>query len=463
MQLLTRDALSIWQAGVDAVRGDRLVERSLSIRGNTLRISDLDPFSLEGVDRLIVLGGGKASAAMASALESIWIVDGPSSIELMGWINAQRGSYDESPEAAAIRRIHIHPAREPGINEPTKQGIFGAEQILAIANSVTERDIVVCLISGGASALIPLPLPGIGLEEKLLVTRMLSRGGANIEELNEVRRALSQLKGGGLAQACHRAKYIISLIISDVLGDPLHIIGSGPTVGFPVPSPKNALSILAKYDVRGELPAVIYDVLRSDPSKNRQHRANPPKVTNHILANNATAVDAAGVEAVKRGYAYWLESSRTSEPDVGSVADRLFRAWKISATNPDNPNCIISGGEPTVQLPTENCGLGGRNQQLAIELLERCSSDDSPSIRELKDMVAVSGGTDGEDGPTTAAGAYIDHETVTQCRNRQLNIRQYASSFDAFHFFREVGQLLETGPTHTNVCDLRVLLVGEPR
>jgi glycerate 2-kinase len=460
-QALLQDALAIWHAGVDAVRGDWLVEKSIAIVNDTLIVDDQSLCNLKGIDRVLVIGGGKASSAMASGLESVWNRFGPKRIKLSGWINVPNGSFDPAGNENGKHLIHRHAARDAGANEPTAAGVFGSDQMLALANSAGPRDVVLCLISGGASALMPSPADGLSLTEKLEVTRYLSRNGANIEQLNEVRRCLSKIKGGGLARACCHANKLITLVISDVLGDPLQIIGSGPTILDPPPSPSKALSILDQLDPRDSLSPGIRLLLRSALSHEKRVEKNIQcPVENILLANNATAVDAAGVEAVKRGYAYWMQSSPRSEGDVMHVAEELSRAWFLAAENAP-PDCVISGGEPTVQLPEKTiCGMGGRNQQLALALLRHCRSHQNPRIRNLENMVAVCGGTDGEDGPTTAAGALIHAGIMERSISLGLGIDDYLNRCDAYPFFQATGGLLETGQTHTNVCDLRVALVG---
>ena len=463
-QALIQDALAIWQAGVDSVRGDRLVENSISIRNNNLIVDEESRCDLRSIDRIVVIGGGKATSAMATGLERVWKRLGPKRIEMSGWINVPNGSFDPSGNGNGEFLIRRHAARDAGSNEPTSAGVFGSDQILALAKGAGPRDLVICLISGGASALMPSPADGISLEEKLEVTRLLSRNGANIEQLNEVRRCLSKIKGGGLARACRNAHKVITLVISDVLGDPLQIIGSGPTILEPSPSPSRALEILDQYDPGRSLSpgirSLLHSLLAVDGRVKIPKQFPVDNVDNIVLANNATAVDAAGVESVKRGYAYWMQSSPRSEGDVQVVAAELARAWILAAESAP-PDCLISGGEPTVQLPEMSlCGKGGRNQQLALSLLRHCRSHHDPRIKCLTDMVAVCGGTDGEDGPTTAAGAIIHAGIMERAMALGLDIDDYLNRCDSYHFFEATGGLVETGPTHTNVCDLRVALVS---
>jgi glycerate-2-kinase len=307
---------------------------------------------------------------------------------------------------------------------------------------------VLALWSGGGSALFCIPQPWIALEKKIEITRRLSDSGADIHALNEVRRCLSQVKGGRLAKSC-RARRIIGLIISDVLGDPLPIIASGPTVLDPAPDPERAAAILTNY-CPGEFDAVISQ-LHMSTMRDKVHGIEP---TNHILANNATAVDAAGTCAVALGYRYWMSSAARSEGSAQNVGEQLAHQL-IDSHRGGLVNCIITGGEPTVVLPHESIrGRGGRNQQLVLSA-GRWLIDQQ---NWQSDFALLSGGTDGEDGPTTAAGAWIDRAWVDRFRVQVDRIEEHLRRCDAYHLFEESGHLLVTGPTNTNVCDLRVAL-----
>lgn len=453
---LTNDALAIWHAGLQAVQGDNLVRQNLQIDSGHLVVNDSVEFSLQGIKRVIVLGAGKAAASMADGVENFWREPALKRIELTGWVNipAESGSSTTSP------LIHRHVARPFGINEPTLQGCLGANEILRMAREATAEDLVICLISGGASALMPCPIDGISLQDKLAVTRTLSRGGANIEELNSVRACLSSIKAGGLAKAANRASSIVTLIISDILGDPTHLIGGGPTVLNHPLDFDLATRLIERFDPNRELPTSVYKILerRQASSDHGSMRIDQSKNHTFVIGNNATAVDAAGVEAVKRGYAYLMESSPRSEGDVTHVAKRLAHQWKL-ATRPGNPNCIISGGEPTVKITNQaNMGLGGRNQHLALEVLSLIRRDTDPEIQRCVNMALVSGGTDGEDGPTQAAGAILNESIVARAEASKLDEQDYLQRFDSYNFFEHTGGLLVTGPTGTNVCDLRVAL-----
>ena len=453
---LTSDALAIWHAGLRAVQGDNLVRQNLQIDSGHLVVNDSEEFSLRGIKRFIVLGAGKAAASMADGVENFWRESTLKRVELTGWVNipAESGSKTTSP------LIHRHIARPFGMNEPTLRGCLGANEILRLAREATAEDLVICLISGGASALMPCPIDGISLQDKLAVTRLLSRGGANIEELNSVRACLSSIKAGGLAKAATRASSIVTLIISDILGDPTHLIGGGPTVLNHPPDFDFAARLIERFDPNRELPTSVYRILERGQANNDHVSARVNQSNHHtfVIGNNATAVDAAGVEAVKRGYAYLMESSPRSEGDVTQVAKRLAHQWKL-ANRPGNPNCIISGGEPTVKITNQaNMGIGGRNQHLALEVLSLMRGDTDPEIQQCVNMALVSGGTDGEDGPTQAAGAILNESIVARMEASKLDEQDYLQRFDSYNFFKQADGLLVTGPTGTNVCDLRVAL-----
>lgn len=442
MMTLRDKALQIWQAGVEAVRSDRLVRAALRVEGADLLVGD-EALPLAGIGRIVVIGAGKAGAGMAAGVEEAlgdrWLEEK----QLSGWVNVPNDC------VGTLRRIHLHGARPAGVNEPMPAGAVGAERILQIAESLGPDDLCLALISGGGSALMPAPVEGIRLEDKLAVTRHLSAAGANIEELNTVRKQLSRIKGGGLLRAC-RAGRLVALIISDVLGDPLDVIASGPTVE-DRSTPEAALAVLAKYDAQAAgISAAVFDALRRKPAAKG---GGTCKVSNLIIGNNATAVDAAGQEAVRIGYSPAMISAGASEglaEDVGRhLADMALRM-----RDEPGPDCLISGGEPVVKLaPSDRRGLGGRNQQLVLAALERLAGSGGG-------IALLSGGTDGEDGPTNAAGAVIDASVLAAMRERGLDPADYLARNDAYHFFEPLGALLKTGPTHTNVCDLRVVIVA---
>jgi hydroxypyruvate reductase len=311
---------------------------------------------------------------------------------------------------------------------------------------------VIAVISGGASALLPDPVEGIALSDKLAVTRWLSAAGANINELNAVRKPLSRLKGGGLARLCSAGR-LFGLIISDVPGDPLETIASGPTV--PDASlPTDALEILERFGMPRATAPAIFDFLNSQQA--RTPRPQPTcTISNLIIGNNALAVDGAGEEAERRGYSFAMTSAIVPEGTAEDVG-RHLATLALRMRNQPGPDCLISGGEPVVKLvPPEQRGRGGRNQQLILAALQSLLDDGGEGI------ALVSGGTDGEDGPTDAAGGVLTAEVIAEVKRLQLEPTTYLARNDANSFLAAADGLLKTGPTHTNVCDLRVLTVNQ--
>ncbi len=440
---LRRDALQIWQAGVDAVRSERLLCQAFRVDGPTLVIGG-QRLPLERIGRIAVVGAGKAGAGMAAAVEDVLGERLMKEKRLAGWVNV--------PEDCVRRlsRIRLHAARPAGVNEPTAEGAAGSREILKLVESLDADDLCLCLISGGGSALMPAPADQITLADKLAVTRHLSAAGANIEQLNTVRKQLSRIKGGGLARAC-RAGRLVAMIISDVLGDPLEVIASGPTVD-DSSTPRAALEVLDQFHAReAVISPLVFDYLKR---KQDAARAGPSSsVTNLIIGNNGVAVDAAGREAERLGYSPAMTSAAKSEGPAERIGMHLAEMAR-KMRDRSGPDCLISGGEPVVKLVDEaRRGLGGRNQQLVLAAFERLAADGAAG------MALLSGGTDGEDGPTDAAGAVLDAPILAMARQKNLDPADYLARNDAYHFFQPLDALIKTGPTHTNGCDVRVVVV----
>lgn len=449
---LRDDALAIWHSAVDRVRADRLVRESVQVQGGLLHIGQ-QCFDLRNIRRLIVVGAGKAGAGMAAGLEETLGPDIAQQKQLEGWVNVPADCM------RSLSYIRLHPARPAGINEPTEAGVYGAEQIVRLVASAGPEDLCLCLLSGGASALLPLPRQGISLADKQAVTRHLSAAGANIAELNTVRKQLSRIKGGGLARLC-RAGWLITLVISDVLGDPLDVIGSGPTVP-DLSTPADALAVLARYGAHAAgIPQRVFDVLRAPCSTPEPPRCH---VEHLIIGNNALAADAAGREAVRLGYEPVVTSATQLEGEAEQVGRQL--AQQALSMAEGGPNCLVSGGEPVVRLvPAQKRGRGGRNQQLVLAaMLEVMRASMQTGEGRWPPLILLSGGTDGEDGPTDAAGALADAEVYERICKLGLDPASHLARNDAYPLFDAAGGLIKTGPTHTNVCDVRVALWGRGR
>ncbi len=458
------DALAIWQAGVDAVRAERLMREHIRVEGDWLRIGD-DVLPLDEIDRIVVVGSGKAGAGMAAGLEEVLGERLLGEKDVRGWVNVP----DDC--ARQLARIHLHAARPAGRNEPTEAAVAGTREILRLVASCGPRDLCLCLISGGGSALLVAPTPPVTLADKRDLTELLSAAGANIHQLNTVRKPLSLVKGGGLARTMPAGR-MISLILSDVPGDPLDVIASGPTVENRAtaqdaldvlsalvpdrrripPSVLEHLQLLAASGRAGGGPLDTGGIERVGTALDRSRGPTPTvQVANLVIGNLAAAVDAAGLAAVRLGYRPALTAATELEGPAEEVGRRLAEMALRMRAAAGQPDCLISGGEPTVQLVEPALrGRGGRNQQLVLAAAKEMGS--TPGV------ILLSAGTDGEDGPTDAAGAFVDAEVMAAASADQLDMRNYLARNDAYHFFERTGGLIKTGPTHTNVCDLRVVL-----
>ncbi len=446
-----RDAEAIWQAGVAAVDSSLLVRNAVRCRATTLEVCG-EAFDLTSLDRLIVVGAGKAGAGMALGLETALgsrLLD----TKVTGWINVPADC------VRPLHRIHLHAARPAGLNEPTAAGVFGSERILELVASQREHDLCLVLISGGGSALLPLPLDGIRLADKQAVTRHLSRAGATIHELNAVRKRLSRIKGGGLLRAATAGR-MIALIISDVIGDPLDVIASGPTV-CDDGTAADAIDVLNRFTtpMPGDpVPASVRNVLRAQAECGQARELPRISCRNVIVGNNETALNAALAHAKSLGFEVRsLGAGRGGiARDVGVELAELCLAARRESL--DHSICFIGGGEPVVKLvPTEQPRAGGRNQELALAATCRLWNDG------LDGLAILSGGTDGEDGPTDAAGAVCDAIVREAAQQRGLDPAAFLAINDSYTFFNQTNGLLQTGPTHTNVMDLQVAVVHPPQ
>ena len=491
---LSELAQAIWWAGVAAVESARLVANCIRCDGARLTIGDWT-FDTRHLKRVVVVGAGKAGGGMARGAREALASLG-TSIPVTGWVNVPEGCGGPLPG------IHLHEARPAGVNAPTARVVAGTREILRLVESCGPDDLCLCLISGGGSALLALPHPSITLAEQVAAIEFLASQGANIEQLNTVRKHLSQVKGGQLARACRGP--MASLIISDVLGDPLEVIASGPTSQDRT-TPGEAESILREFDPEQRwIAPAIHQLIRARvlaktraDERGGQDPSLPANQRQFVIGNIQVAIDAAADFARQMGWKTWINHPRNLEGSAEAVGRQLLApvgaAISASAAGelasyarqpcpalPDSftrlpaleslpqdvsfPGwCWISGGEPVVRLAEPSLrGLGGRNQQLVLA----AAADWQQRIRELGQEVVgnfefclLSGGTDGEDGPTDAAGAWLDGELMQRSAALGLDPAPYLERNDAYHFFRQTGGLLQTGPTGTNVCDLRVGLL----
>ncbi len=416
------------------------MRRHLGVANGTLRIGP-DRLPLARFEHIFVLGAGKASARMAQQVEAILgrRVTG-------GLINVKDG------HATKLRRIEVNECSHPA---PDARGLAGARRMTAIAEAAGARDLILCLISGGASALAPLPAPPVTLGDKRSITSLLLASGATIHEMNAVRKHLSLWKGGQLARAAAPAT-VVSLILSDVVGDDLDVIGSGPTA--PDRSTfADARRILERRGVLARAPARVVERIERGCSGLEPETPKPGDpalrhVRNIVVGGNRLSLDAAAHEARALGYRPLILSSSIEGETREAALVHAAIAREAAATGHPvrRPACIVSGGETTVTL--RGNGLGGRNQEftlaaaIALAGLERC--------------VVFSAGTDGTDGPTDAAGAIADGRTLARAAALGLDARERLDANDSYHFFDPLGDLVRTGPTLTNVMDIHLFLLG---
>jgi glycerate 2-kinase len=438
---LADHARAIWDAGVAAVEPGKLVRDAFSA------LPTHERNLIESGPRILVVGCGKAGAAMAQACETALFkhID-----RVTGLVNVADGA------KAGLSHIRLHHARPQGSNHPTEAGVAGAAEMLALMESADPDDVAICLISGGGSALLPLPAEGITLSDKQSVTKLLHASGSSIREMNAVRKHLSRIKGGRLAQA-FRGKFLFSLIVSDVVGDPLDVIASGPTAA-DSSTYADALGVLNRYGLTDQIPASVLTVLRNGengivPETPKQI---PPNTRNIIVGSNATALAAATKRATSLGYRV-LDFGPFVEGETSPVAVAMagiVRNIRERNEPVTSPACILIGGETTVSLGP-NAGKGGRNQEFVLAMMNHLGE------AGMRDVCILSAGTDGEDGPTDAAGAVGTLDSILIANRLNLSMTEHLARHDAYPFFDWIGGLIKCGLTGTNVMDLRIILVGK--
>ncbi len=440
LEKLRGDARAIFDAGLKAVDPIKAVKNHINRDGNTLRVQGIE-YDVAAYENIYVIGMGKAAASMAKAVEDI-LGDKLTA----GIVNVKYG------HTVPLNKIKINEAAHP---VPDDAGLKGSQEIIELLKKTGEKDLVICLISGGGSALLPLPAGNLTLEDKQAVTKSLLECGADIHEINSIRKQISAVKGGRLAALVYPST-LISLILSDVIGDDLDVIASGPTVP-DTHTFHDCRTIIDKYKLDERVPKSVIEYIEKGCSGEIEDTPKSDssvfeRTQNAIVGSNILAVSAAKEEAEELGYNSLVLSTfiHGETKEVAKVHTAIAKEI-ISSGNPlKKPACIISGGETTVTI--EGKGLGGRNQEFVLAA--------ALDIEGLNDVVILSGGTDGNDGPTDAAGAIADGTTISRASKLGLNAYKHLCDNNSYNFFKPLGDLLITGPTNTNVMDLRVLLIS---
>lgn len=432
-------AVEIFEAGLQAVAPGAAIKKICRLDGDNLLV-DSAGYDLSRYERIVVIGAGKAGASMAKALEDI-LAD-----------RITKG-------LVVVKYGHVEPLQiieliEAGHPVPDESGMTAATRVLQLATEADDRTLVFCLISGGGSSLLPLPVEGVSLVDKQQTTKILLACGATIHEINSIRKHLSVIKGGCLARATYPAT-LITLILSDVVGDDLDSIASGPCV----PDSRtfaDCMSILKKYDIEDQIPINVLDYLRAGaagqvPETPKMDEVFFDKTRNVIVANNFNALLNAKKKADSLGFNTLLLSSMLEGETREVAGNHIAIASEVQKNGYplQAPVCILSGGETTVRI--KGTGMGGRNQEFVLAAALKMAG--------MKNIVVLSAGTDGNDGPTDAAGALADDTTIERAVSLELDPGSYLDNNDSYNFFDRLGDLYKPGPTNTNVMDLRIILI----
>lgn len=439
VQRSRQNAMEIFQAGLAAVAPGAAIKKYVKRQGDILLVDGRE-YDLSQYRQIFVIGAGKAGSSMAAALEEIL-----GDRITRGIITVKYGHIEE---------LSIVKIQEAGHPVPDENGYNGTKAIFDLAASAGEDTLVICLISGGGSALMPLPVDDVTLEDKQATTKVLLSCGATIHEINAIRKHLSSIKGGGLARAVYPAP-IITLILSDVVGDDLDSIASGPCVPDSMTF-ADCQSIFAKYAIESEIPERVRNYitrgLAGDVPETPKHGDEIfRKTQNVIVANNFNALVKAKEKSEELGYNTLLLSSRIEGETREVACNHMAIAAEIELNEfpIPKPACILTGGETTVKL--KGSGKGGRNQEFVLAAAMK--------MEGIRHCVVLSAGTDGTDGPTDAAGALADVTTLNRARHNELDPAEYLDNNDSYNFFDGLNDLYKTGPTNTNVMDIRIIIV----
>ncbi|MBK5114822.1 MAG: glycerate kinase [Candidatus Heimdallarchaeota archaeon] len=428
-------ALEIINEGIKAADPKKAIHDSIKLVKSEIKFSNGSNFLLSDISRLFVIGAGKATAMMAEALEKIL-----GQHIHAGQINVPENSVKQKLN---LKNIQYNIAGHPLVTSGT---ISGTKKIIEMIDELSSSDLVICLISGGGSALLELPVEGITLEDLSELFHILTEVGATIHELNTIRKHISQVKGGKLAQLIQPAK-VISLVISDVIGDTLDTIASGPTAP-DLTSWHTTEQIINKYGIMHKLPLSVQQVVKEGLTREINETLKPDNSTfanveNIIIASNTKSCNAMKEYANQKKYSPIIIST-----EISGEAREVGKEFAEKAKRMDNNSVLIAGGETTVTI--QGNGLGGRNQELALAA--------SQIIAGKKRIVIASLGSDGIDGPTDAAGALVDGYTALSGSKMKLEIDDFLNNNDSFNFLKQTNNLIFTGPTGTNVMDFIVVV-----
>lgn len=436
------DAINLFKAGIEAATPQKIFPKKINLENEILSVSDINnihsSFNLKDYRKLFVIGSGKAGAAMVKELEVIF---GNRISE--GLIVTKYGFINE------LAKIKIIGAAHP---LPDFSGMNASKEVIGLCNRADENDLVINLLSGGASALLPFPSGNISLEEKILTTKLLLESGASIKEINTIRKHISAIKGGRLAEYIYPAT-VINIIISDVIGDDLEIIGSGMTV--PDSSTFNDCGqILNKYSLSYSLPDSVLQYINNGINGLVEETPKPgnpvfDKVHSSIVCNNLAALSTIKSLAQLKGYETIIVTD-SLDGEARILGEKIVDSLKQHSSNKKKPLCVLYGGESRVTI--KGNGKGGRNQELCLSA--------SIQLEGKENVVFLSGGTDGIDGPTEAAGAICDGQTVHRAGLLGMDPQNYLNDNNSFIYFNQLNDLIFTGPTNTNVMDIQIVLLN---
>lgn len=429
-------------SALQAVDPDRLVRNAVQRRGDQLTFPDGSSVSLTEFKQIFLIGIGKAALPMTAA-----------AAEILRGVNYRGLAVTKGPlPEDEQRKLPGLPVLSAGHPQPDQGSLQAGRTIRQILEETGPEDLVLVLLSGGGSSLVCLPAEPLTLADLQRVNSLLLESGADIQEINTVRKHLSRIKGGQLARAAHPAR-LITLVLSDVIGDPLSAVASGPTVPDPT-TYQDALEVVQAYRLEKKLPAAALERLRSGAGGNRPETPKPGDPgTEHsrafVIGNNRTAALAAREQARREGFqAALLTTYLDGEArQAGAFCAAVLHEMALFGSPLSRPGCLVVGGETTVTIPDpEQAGLGGRSLEAALAAV--------PALAGLDRAVLITLATDGEDGPTDAAGAVVTGKTLSRARELGLDPERHLENHSAYRFFQALGDLLRIGPTRTNVNDL---------